>query len=92
MPDEKVVIRESVLKGSPDPRLLQRVAVVYIRGKEYRVSAPPEAKGHALDWAKHWAVRESSSNFFEGESESEGACQSSCGKARARGIGKAKDR
>jgi len=74
MPDEKVVIRESVLKGSPHPELLQRVAVVYIRGKEYRVSAPPEAKGDALDWVKHWAVRESA-DFFHGESETEGAAR-----------------
>jgi hypothetical protein len=70
--DEKVVIKQVVLKGSPDPHFLQRVAVVYIEGKEYRVSAPPEAKGDALDWTKHWAVRESATDFFEGESESEG--------------------
>jgi hypothetical protein len=71
--DEKVVIKQVFLNGSVDPHFLQRVAVVYIEGKEYRVSAPPEAKGDALDWAKHWAVRESVTDFFEGESESEGA-------------------
>jgi hypothetical protein len=71
--DEKVVIKQSMLNGSPDPHFLQRVAVVYIRGKEYRVSAPPEAKGNALDWIRHWAVRESATDFFQGESESEGA-------------------
>jgi hypothetical protein len=70
--EEKVVIKQTVLNGSSDPRFLQRVAVVYIRGKEYRVSAPPEAKGVALDWVKHWAVRESE-DFFHGESESQGA-------------------
>jgi len=72
MAEEKVVIKESVLKGSPDPRFLQKLAVVYIRGKEYRVLAPPEARGDALDWLKHWAVRESA-DFFQGESETEGA-------------------
>src|ERR1700674_2374411 len=56
-------IRESVLRGSPHPQLLQRMAVVYIRGKEYRVSAPPEAKCDALDWFKHWAFRESADIF-----------------------------
>lgn len=71
--DENVVIKQAVLNGSSDPHFLQRVAVVYIRGKEYRVSAPPEAKGDALDWIKHWAVRESATEFFQGESESEGA-------------------
>jgi len=58
MDDEKVVIKQTILKGSSDPDLLQRVALVYIRGKEYRVSAPPEAKGDALEWVKHWQVRE----------------------------------
>lgn len=71
--DEKVVVQQAVLNGSRDPHCLQRIAVVYIRGKEYRVSAPPEAKGSALEWIKHWAVRESATEFFEGESESEGA-------------------
>jgi hypothetical protein len=72
-PDEKVVIKQAVLNGSSDPRFLQRVAVVYVEGKEYRVSAPPEAKGDALDWTGHWVVRESATDFFEGESESEGS-------------------
>lgn len=72
MADEKVVIKQAVLNGSRDPRLLQRVAVVYIEGKEYRVSAPPEATGNALEWINHWAVRESA-DLFQGESESEGA-------------------
>jgi hypothetical protein len=86
MSEEKVVIKESVLKGSPHPDLLQRVAVVYIRGKEYRVSAPPEAKGDALDWVKHWAVRESASDFFVGESETEGAVSISVGVSRDRSL------
>lgn len=70
--DEKVVIKQAMLNGSRDPHSLQPVAVVYIRGKEYRVSAPGEANGDALDWIKHWAVRESATDF-QGESESQGA-------------------
>jgi hypothetical protein len=69
--DEKVVVKQTVLNGSHDPHFLQLVAVVYIRGKEYRVSAPPAAKGNALDWIEHFAVRESVTDFFEGESDSE---------------------
>lgn len=61
MPDiveSKVVLKQGVLHGSHQPGLLQRVATVYIDGKEYRVSAPPEAKGEALDWVRHFSVRE----------------------------------
>jgi hypothetical protein len=58
MADEKVVIKQAVLKGSPDPNFLQRVALVYIKGEEYRVSAPPEGTGSALDWINHWSVRQ----------------------------------
>jgi hypothetical protein len=54
----KVVLKQAVLRGSAHPELLQRVATVYINGKEYRVSAPPEAKGNALDWVPHFAVRQ----------------------------------
>lgn len=70
--DEKVVIKQAALGGSPDPHSLQHVASVYIRGKEYRVYAPHDATGSALDWTKHWAIRESVSDFFNGYSESEG--------------------
>lgn len=58
MADEKVVIKQALLKGSPDPNSLQRVALVYIKGEEYRVSAPPEGTGSALDWINHWSVRQ----------------------------------
>lgn len=54
----KVVLKQTVLLGSNQPELLQRVATVYINGKEYRVSAPPEAKGDALDWLRHLTVRQ----------------------------------
>jgi hypothetical protein len=57
-PDTKIVLKQRVLYGSNHPELLQRVATVYIDGKEYRVSAPPEAKGDALDWVQHFTVRQ----------------------------------
>jgi hypothetical protein len=55
-PATKVVIKQSILPGSPQPEFLQRVAVVYIDGEEYRVSAPPEARGLALEWIEQWRV------------------------------------
>lgn len=54
----KVVLKQIVLSGSRQPNLLQRIAVVYINGSEYRVLAPPEAKGDALDWVPHFSVRQ----------------------------------
>ena len=56
--ETKVVLKQSVLHGSNQPEMLQRVATVYINGKGYRVSAPPEAKGDALDWVSHFTVRQ----------------------------------
>jgi hypothetical protein len=49
-PETKVVLKQRVLRGSNQPEFLQRVATVYIDGREYRVSAPPDAQGDALDW------------------------------------------
>jgi len=57
-PETKVVLNQRILHGSHQPEFLQRVATVYINGEEYRVSAPPEAKGDALDWAPHFTVRQ----------------------------------
>ena len=56
--ETKVVLKQSVLHGSNQPEMLQRVATVYINGEEFRVSAPPEAKGDALDWVSHFTVRQ----------------------------------
>lgn len=56
--ETKVVLKQTVLHGSNQPEVLQRVATVYIDGREYRVSAPPEAKGEALDWVPHFSVRQ----------------------------------
>jgi hypothetical protein len=56
----KVVVKQSVLRGSPDSNVLQKIATVYINGREYRVYAPPDAKGHALDWLPHFTLRDAS--------------------------------
>src|SRR6266851_199584 len=56
--ETKVVLNQTVLHGSNQPNVLQRVATVYVDGKEYRVSAPPEARGNALGWAPHFTVRQ----------------------------------
>lgn len=53
----KVVLKQVTLYGSSDPAALQRVADAYVGGEEYRVSAPPGAKGDALDWVGHLSVR-----------------------------------
>jgi pyrimidine deaminase RibD-like protein len=61
MPEElnvKVVLKQTVLNGSSHPEFLQRVATVYINGREYRVLAPPEAQGDAVDWWPHFSVRQ----------------------------------
>jgi hypothetical protein len=54
--DTKVVLKQTVLHGSNHPELLQRVATVYIDDREYRVSAPAESRGNALDWFPHFIV------------------------------------
>jgi len=57
-PNTKVVLKQAELRPSSDPNVMQRVATVYIDGIEYRVSAPPEAEGNALDWVSHFKVRQ----------------------------------
>jgi hypothetical protein len=57
-PKIKVVLQQRVLRGSNQPDVLQRVGTVYIDGQEYRVSAPPEATGDALNWLPHLSVRQ----------------------------------
>jgi hypothetical protein len=54
----KVVLEQTVLGGTGGSGVIQRVATVYIDGVEYRVSAPPEAKGAAADWIEHLYVRQ----------------------------------
>ncbi len=53
----KVVIHQVVLRGSAQDDCLQKIATVYSRGDEYRVYAPPEAVGDALEWLGHLSVR-----------------------------------
>jgi hypothetical protein len=65
--DVKVVLKQTVLHGSRQSGVLQRVATVYIDGKEYRVSAPPDASGDALDWVKHFVVRHQEGFYGEVE-------------------------
>jgi serine/threonine protein kinase len=63
----KVVLKQTVLRGSNEPMVLQPVATVYIDGKEYRVSAPPDATGDALEWVPHFTVRCDDDSGFGGE-------------------------
>lgn len=53
----KVVLKQTVLTGSNDPDLMQRVAAVYIDGDVYKVLAPPDAQGDALEWITQFSVR-----------------------------------
>lgn len=52
-----VVIQQTVLRGSTNSNMMQKVALVYVEGVEYRVLAPPGAKGNALDWLPQCSVR-----------------------------------
>jgi hypothetical protein len=56
----KIVIENAVLRGSRQEQFLQRVATVYADQTEYRVSAPAKATGNALEWVKHFVVRQPS--------------------------------
>jgi hypothetical protein len=69
--DTKVVLEKTALHGSSQTEVLQRVATVYVDGKEYCVSAPPGAKGDALDWVPHFTVRQL--DDFNSEVEVHGA-------------------
>jgi hypothetical protein len=66
--ETKVVLKQTVLRGANQPEVLQRVALVYIDGTEYRVLAPPEVTGDALDWLPHFSIRHD--DEFGGEVES----------------------
>lgn len=54
----KVVLNQTLLAGSDEPNLVQRVATVYLETRQLRVSAPPEATGKALDWVGQFSVTE----------------------------------
>jgi hypothetical protein len=44
------------LTGSYHSEMLQRVATVYINGREYRVLATPDHEGDAKHWVHHFSV------------------------------------
>jgi len=55
--ETKVIVSQRVLHGSNQADVMQKVATVYIDGEEYRVLAPPEAKGDALEWVPLFSIR-----------------------------------
>jgi len=69
----KVVIKQRILRGSGEGGLLQHVATVYVDGDEYRVLAPPDAVGDALNWIDHFHVHRSSSETPGADVEVDGA-------------------
>ncbi|MGA8086408.1 MAG: DUF2321 domain-containing protein [Terracidiphilus sp.] len=64
-PSIKVVIIQSVLRGSGNSTILQEVATVHINDRELRVYAPPTASGKAIDWAPHFTARRQGGYFSE---------------------------
>lgn len=66
----KIIIDNSILKGSLDDQFPQRVATVYAPdGQEYRIYAPPRARGKALDWRQNFSVRRpADAGYGRGES------------------------
>jgi hypothetical protein len=63
----KVVLVQSVLRGSNISTLLQEVATVHINEREFRVCAPPTATGKAVEWLPHFSVRRQGGYFAEEE-------------------------
>jgi hypothetical protein len=61
----KVVIENSVLRGSQQEQFLQRVATVYLDGgDEFRVMAPSKATGDALEWRKQFQVHQPTAHRY----------------------------
>jgi len=52
----KVVLKQATLHPLNDSVLTQRVANVYINGREYRVSAPGGADGNASEWVDQFYI------------------------------------
>ena len=70
-PATKFVLDQATLHGSDDLDLRQRVATVYVNRVQYDVTAPPEAKGDAVDWTRHFVVRQKAG--LDADEEVEGA-------------------
>jgi hypothetical protein len=64
-PHTKVVLIQTVLLGSNMSSLLQEVATVHANDREFRVYAPPTAKGEALEWVPHFTIRRQGGYFSE---------------------------
>src|ERR1017187_8874669 len=65
-PNTKVVLIQSVLRGSNMPTLPQEVATVHINERWFRVCAPPAATGKAVEWVPHFSVKRQG-GYFDGE-------------------------
>jgi hypothetical protein len=65
----KVQIARSVLSPMGQDEALNRIAVVYVDGEEYRVSAPAKASGPAIEWLDHAVVRQPDRSSFGSELE-----------------------
>jgi hypothetical protein len=69
-PNTKVVVLQTILRGSNVSSLLQEVATVHINEREFRVCAPPTATGKAVEWVPHFSVRRQG-GYFDGEEQSD---------------------
>lgn len=70
-PNTKVVLIQSVLRGSNISTLLQEIATVHINDRAFRVYAPPTATGKAVEWVPHFSVRRQGGYFAEEEQQDE---------------------
>jgi hypothetical protein len=69
-----VAIKQRTLQGSFQDDELQRVATVYVDREEYKVTAPPDAVGDALDWVGQFGVQQTDrESFSPGDIEVVGA-------------------
>jgi len=56
MEEAKVIIEQRLLHDSGDNRGMQRIALVYLGRREYRVYAPSRASGDPVQWRSQLAV------------------------------------
>jgi hypothetical protein len=69
-PNTKVVLLQTILRGSNVSSLLQEVATVHINEREFQVCAPPTATGKAVEWVPHFSVRRRG-GYFDGEEQAD---------------------